>query len=1123
MTETAPTLEARVAAVRRYLAGTLRRTGILAGFTLVAVLLGAAWLLSTPDGWRPGSPAPLVIDALALAALAAGTLWWVAEMRRRSSEEVVGRTIEGAAGLADGELRGALELGREAPAGVSGALIARGERRLLERLRGDAAALAGEGGEWARTMLTRSAWLAAVSGAIVATLGAVDVSRTAAAWGGLLTPARVLEGPELPPVTVSPGTVELPRGASVGVSVQAPMRTEVTLVWQAAGDVVRRERLPVEGERASYTFSSVTAEVSYHVEAPDGARSPTFSLLPVDPLFVTDVALRLRFPPHTGRVDEEYRGDIPPLRLPAGTRVEVQGRGNRILGAAELLPDSGPPSPETRFTIDGTAFRGTWTPRRSGVRRWRFLDVDGAEARTVPPPLELEIVPDAAPRVVILEPVRDTVLSLGLRQPLVVQAADDHGVAWLELVAWRVTALGEARPPVTQRIDAGARPRVLVRPVMDVSGWELLPGDEVRYFVRVRDNAPSGQEARTPEHVLRVPDAQDLRREAGRELDEAARTLEALQAEAREAAEEAREARRRADAPARDAQGGDPAGTPDSGDVDFSQREELRGALEEQEARARQVDSLRQALSEMSASLAEAGAQDSRLRSDLEELQSLLDELGGEALQEELRDMMAGLEEMDPGEARRTMEEMARRQEDLEARLDEAVERMRRAAARQDFATTTQEAEDLARRQEALARDLAQEPTQERAARQEALADEAAALEERMEGLARRLDELGEAEAARGVDEARQGAQEARQGMQEAARQAQAGQGEAAGRQGQQAAQQMDDAAREMMQAREEMMRERAEALQRALRQTTQDALALARRQAELRERMVGADAGTLSDLRGAVAAVEQGTANSARNLALAARAARAGGGEREISTTLGAALGELEETVAALDNPSAPGVPSPQVSAGRAVERLNDAARQALAAAQALSQGGQGQPTPQEAMEQLQELAQEQADVNNQASQLMPMELTPQSMQQQMEQLAQQQQQVASNVGQLSDQEGDGPLGDLEALAQEAEALARQLEQGRLDATTRERQERLFHRLLDAGRSLEKEEESTERESETPGVVEPGSILPLDSEALGILRFRPDGEALRRLSPAARALVIRYFQRLNEGRGGAP
>jgi hypothetical protein len=119
-----------------------------------------------------------------------------------------------------------------------------------------------------------------------------------------------------------------------------------------------------------------------------------------------------------------------------------------------------------------------------------------------------------------------------------------------------------------------------------------------------------------------------------------------------------------------------------------------------------------------------------------------------------------------------------------------------------------------------------------------------------------------------------------------------------------------------------------------------------------------------------------------------------------------------------------------------------------------------------------------------------------------------------------MSDQEGEeGPLGDLEAMAQEAMELAEQLAGGRLDRETRERQEQLFHRLLDAGRSLEREEESTERESEAAGTFDAEAVGPLDPASLGLTTFRlPDAEALGRLSPAARALVLQYFQRLNQG-----
>ena len=96
---------------------------------------------------------------------------------------------------------------------------------------------------------------------------------------------------------------------------------------------------------------------------------------------------------------------------------------------------------------------------------------------------------------------------------------------------------------------------------------------------------------------------------------------------------------------------------------------------------------------------------------------------------------------------------------------------------------------------------------------------------------------------------------------------------------------------------------------------------------------------------------------------------------------------------------------------------------------------------------------------------------------------------------------------------------LAQQLGQGRLTPEIIREQERLFHRLLDAGRSLEREEFTEERESEAPGAFERGDVVPLSELQLGAMRYElPDGEQLRRLSPAVRQLVLEYFERLNRG-----
>ncbi|HSM61284.1 MAG TPA: hypothetical protein VK849_10825, partial [Longimicrobiales bacterium] len=176
---------------------------------------------------------------------------------------------------------------------------------------------------------------------------------------------------------------------------------------------------------------------------------------------------------------------------------------------------------------------------------------------------------------------------------------------------------------------------------------------------------------------------------------------------------------------------------------------------------------------------------------------------------------------------------------------------------------------------------------------------------------------------------------------------------------------------------------------------------------------------------------------------------------------------------------------------------------------------------------EQLEQLAQQQGDLFNQTGQLTPLQLGEQAMREQLERLAEEQQSVAEDLGELSEQEGaqEESLGDLEALAREAQALAEQLARGRLEPETIRRQERLFHRLLDAGRSLEREEEeSEERESRTGGVFERAEILPLGAEQLGALRYSlPDAEQLQRLSPAVRQLVIQYFERLNRVGGSVP
>ena len=1090
-----------------------------AGVTGMLIL---AWLVAAPDGWRQGTAMPLIID---LALVGLGVLAWTAYRRIGTlwlREPNLTASMEESAGLAPGVLQGSLELARALPPGVSSALAFQAAEAALTDLKGPRPRLAGrlaaEAARWTRRATMGLALLVPT----VALLTVVSPSRSFAAWSGLARPFGLLAGPTLPPLEVTPGTAEVLRGADVPLTVTAPGRTTVTVHWQAAGDVALEERVDVVADRAGLVLRTVTARTEYWVEAPDGARSPSYELQPVDPLLVSEVTVSLTFPPHTGRFPEEYGADIPPLDIPVGSRFAIQGRASRPLSSAGL---DGPQGEEDlRLAVSGRDFEGNWIPRASGVYPWRFTDTEGDPAEVAPAPLELTLVPDSAPHVAVLVPGKDTLLPVSLRQPLVLEAADDYGLDRLELVVYRVTAFGDRLEPVVSPMQVGGTRGALLRPVMDLSRWELLPGDTVRYFVRAVDNAPSPNVSETPEYVLRPPTPADLRREAQERLDDVARGVEELADRADEQAQETQDQERQLNNRQEPQERQLNNRQEPQERMEFQEQEDMRGALEDQAALLNAIDSLEMELAQLDRDLEAAGLGDPELQRKLQELQRLMDELAPETLQERLEKLAERVEEMNAREADEALRELSADQEALRDRLEEALKALKRAAIEQDFGATAAEAEELAQQEEALADAMAEGDDPElRADQQEALEERAEELQERLDRLQQRLDEAGEETARDAVEQAAQRGEQAQQSMSEAQQQSRMGQTQQAAQSAQEAAESMSQMSQQLQQAQQEMAEQMMQAFQEALQETATDALTMAREQAGLRNQMRGAGREELVNMRGDQSALLQGVRSMADNLSMRDYMSQ-GEDDRDVASQIGQAMKAIEQTLAALEDQQG-STPSPLNAAEQAVGALNQVALAAMAAAQQAGQMGQSQ-SAQQMMEQMEQLAQQQGSINSQTGQLTPMRLGEQAMAQQLQKTAERQQDVAEELEEISQKPGaeDQSLGDLEAMALEAMELADRLAGNRLDAETLQRQEQLFHRLLDAGRSLEKDEFSDERESAAPGEFERDDVNALSAEDLGALRFQlPPAEALRRLSPAQRQMVLDYFERLNRAERRSP
>lgn len=1119
-----PRLEAKVGQVRSHLtARTFMATALWVGVG-AALILVVAWLLAGPDGWRQGSDTPLVLDVLLVGAAALGFFAIRAGIRRWFSEVPLATAMERAAGLDQGMVRGSLEVARELPQGVSPSLAGWAVESVLGSLGHSSRDLAGGLGQGVDRWVRRGTGLLAALTVVVVVLAVAAPSRAARAWVALSTPLRVMVDPVLPPLVLTPGTVEVLRGSDVAVRLEAPGRAAAQLVWQAAGDVGTSETLTLDQGVGVRVFQSVSAAVEYSARTDDGATTATFRIVPVDPLFVSDLTLEVAYPPHTGLSPEEYRGTVPPLRLPVGTRISVDGRASRDLSKAMLLGGEG--EEEAALTVTGAQFQGIWRPTASGRFSWSFLDDDGAAAVVQPEPLDIVLLPDSAPSVNIPIPGRDTLLALSLKQPLILEARDDYGLRRLELVAYRVTSFGEVHEPMTQGLDLGGSRAALARPLLDVSEWELLPGDEVRYFARAVDNAPQAQTTVSREYVLRMPDASELRRGAQEQLEEMAQKLEDLAAEADRKADETRDMERAAAANKGEEQQN--PGQPKPGDeMGFEEKEELKKALDGQKELTGQVDSLKAELQALQEAMKEAGQADPELSADLKELQELLQQIASEQLEQRLDELSEGLDQQDLKDANKSLEELAKEQENFRDRLEESLERFRRAAVEQDFRATQSDMDELAMKEQALADAMKEGDKPElRAQQQEALEKDAAELQSRMDRLEKRLEQLGEEDAAREVGKAKEQAAEAQKQMQQAGEQAQQQKGQEAGEKADQAADKLEEAAEQLQEAQQQMAQQKAEEALHALEQTADDALALARRQTELGEVMEGASQDEVTEMRADEAGLLQGVRNLAQNLMDAADGALSG--NQEMTAQIGRAMESLQRTIQAMENRRGP-TPSPAAAAEQAVNDLNQLALMALAGAEQMSgQQGEGQQGGEQTSEQLEQLAQQQGELFNQTGQLTPMQLGEQAMKEAMEQLAKEQQEVAEDLGEMSkdEQAQDESLADLEQLAAEAQALAQQMAQGRLTPDVMQRQERLFHRLLDAGRSLQKEDEdvSDERESKAPGAFDRMDVVPLSAAQMGEQRFRmPSAGQLQRLSPAVRQLVIQYFDRLNRGGGGQP
>lgn len=1102
----------------RDLAAALARRRALALVLAALAVFGAAATVAAVLA-RLGALSQLrFVPLLLWLGVVGGGAWVVRAVRRYLAAQGHGALRDTAAlvehelVLRRGTFVGLVDLSRSPASGTSDALVSGAARRLAARLPAGGAEAWLPRGDAALVALVRRRAVAALVCCLAGVFSLVYAGDAAAT---LVSPLRALRAAVRPRVVITVSRDVVHAGESVAVTVEAEAgASSAALYIRRTGEPWRPIRLSLDpAGRATEQLADIRS-ATFVYAAFEGRTSDTLDIRVVAPLVLGEFSATAHYPGYLRRADEELDPASGPLSLPVGTMLELRGGTNAPLARALLV--SGRDTAALHHTATG--FEGRLAVRASTVWNLALTDRAGAALPEPLPTLDIRAIPDSAPVVTVPVPGADTTMPIDLRAAIVVDARDDHGLARAEVVSWRVSRLGVVGDTVVEAIPGvSGADRVVQSQLLDLTSRGLLPGDTLRYFVRATDAAPAAHSGRSRAYALRLRSMAEMREAVRLGTDslaaqaaELARDQQAVERRTEDLAAQRNRAGDQTQRPTDPRRGSEQARENNTGTNQFEQNAEAQRVAEQQQALLERADSLRAELERLTEAADQAGLNDPQWREQLRNLEELLRQAMTPELQRQLEQLQRALQQLDSRGVQEALRNLAQRQQELREQLQRSAELFERAAIEGAMQTFAENAQQLSREQQEWAdRAPARQDSAAAASEERQLAREADSLGRNMEQLEQRLGARGDSAAQQRLDQTGQRVESAQQAMQQAAQAMQQGQRSEAAQQGRQAAQQMQQAQQEMEQTQQQMSQQWREQVERLLNESTQETVSLANEEQRLsRELRRGEGA---RDARGRQSAMEQGINQVLQRLQ------QASGQNALVSPRLGNAMAQAREQIAqsrqALEGPS-PSVDEAAERAGDAAQILSAAAVQMMRNANDVNnaQSGSGYA---EAMQRMAQMAGQQGQLNDELGGLLPMMGQGQEqMMQQLRQLAARQRSLANQIERLNDA---GVPGNPQAMAEEARQLADRIEQARLDRATLERQQRLFRRMLDAGRSLRNDEQPEDPERQSRTAENAQGHTPTSTARPGTLRYTPPSWSdLRQLAPSERAMVLDYFRRLN-------
>ncbi len=828
---------------------------------------------------------------------------------------------------------------------------------------------------------------------------------------------------------------------------------------------------------AALTLRQINRSFDYYVEA-GRIKTEVQKVDVVDRPRVNGIKLSIFYPDYTGMVPsviDENNGSFSAI---VGSRVSMAVETNLPVKQGELVFDD---SSRTPLEVNGKQGEVSLRVDQSSGYYIRVVDHLGEEN---PDPIQYHItaVPDEYPSIDVLFPGVNVNLSEEMILPLKVRVFDDFGFSSLVL---KYSIVSQGRPGEEHVAVLHFSDRIKTEGEVsfnwDMDKLNMYPGDYTVYYFEVADNdAISGPKVtRSRQYVARIPSLEEIIAEAEGESSRRVDNTETLLKQGKEISEQFKNMARKLKAQNRD-----------ETKADWEQQKQLQALSEKNEELVKNIEKMAEEMDKSVDKLGEHAQMSREIIEKMQQIQKLFEEVATPELKEAQRKLMEALQKMDRNEIQKAMEQLQLTQQEMLQRLDRTLALLKQMQVQQKMQAMMRQVEQLLEQQN----QVNQKTDSSSADKLPSMAEKEQGLKEDLEELQKQVEELRKLmeEAQMNQEEAAQRFAEsveksdAGQNMQNMAGAMQQEQKQEASNQGKQASSKLAQMLTAMQQQFGAMSGQQNEALRKEMRLAVDDANYLSRSQEDLLKK--AAEMAAQSDVLKELAQSQKDLVDASAGLKN--RIAELGKESPFVASELTQMVNEATAQMNMATQGFAEKRGAEAVRAQRdAMVKLNQASLKLMESMNQQKQCENGGACDKN-MSMMESLSQKQNQLNQKSQGMCnnpsfnPGSQNPQ-MRESLQRLAGEQGMIRKSMEELANEFGDSRqvLGRLKDISSEMQEIEEALAEGEVGPELAERQLRVYSRMLQASRSLQRKDLAEQRKATSAGeqVYEVPPGLPAD------------------------------------------